>query len=330
MHRQQLDGLRFLAFLLVFAQHFIGIQLTGAVGVNLFFVLSGFLITRLLLKGETGSIKHDLKVFYIRRSLRIFPLYYFVLLVLLAIGLLPYPLWLFTYLWNIKIYLLGQSTSLVNHFWSLCVEEQFYLSYAPLILLVPSIMRLRFLTTMILLTIIAKLIFQAVNPNTLYELLLPVRGQYLFWGCLAGLLELQANTKNWSGSRCFMLGLALILAWIPLELNQQHLYGLDETVCAFAMALVVFGLWRTNNAFLLNTFSFRPIAYLGKISYGLYVFHMFSMPIGIFLLILVPSLAFITKPVLYFAITVGMASLSWYYLENPINRLKNRFPYGQA
>src|SRR5262249_38361899 len=95
-HRNQLDTLRFLPFLGVFIFHFDESSLAhGALGVPLFFVLSGFLITRLLLIHETGNLRHDLGVFYLRRTLRIFPLYYLVLVILLVAGRLDHPGWSF-------------------------------------------------------------------------------------------------------------------------------------------------------------------------------------------------------------------------------------------
>jgi peptidoglycan/LPS O-acetylase OafA/YrhL len=88
-HKPQLDGLRFLAFLAVFYFHARpGQYFWGPQGVQVFFTLSGFLITRILILGESGSLRADLERFYIRRTLRIFPLYYAVVAWLWASGLL--------------------------------------------------------------------------------------------------------------------------------------------------------------------------------------------------------------------------------------------------
>lgn len=152
-----LDGLRAIAFLLVFSQHYVQLP-WGWTGVEIFFVLSGFLITGILY--DTRDAQHRFKYFYIRRSLRILPLFYFVLVVVTVFGLLVHSRmswgWLawFFYFGNILPFLhqaAPQSafglTSLgtvlspthnwlamsVRHFWSLCIEEQFYLLWPAVV-----------------------------------------------------------------------------------------------------------------------------------------------------------------------------------------------------
>lgn len=154
-HWTVLDGVRGLAILLVMSYHFtmgmsgqslysrllFKLTTVGWCGVNLFFVLSGFLITGILY--DTRSASHRFRNFYMRRALRIFPLYYGTLLVLF--GLLPWmnrwtdgfkgiehawP-WLWTYSTNLLILLQGKWFPL-SHFWSLAVEEHFYLVW-PLV-----------------------------------------------------------------------------------------------------------------------------------------------------------------------------------------------------
>ena len=143
-----LDGLRTIAVSLVLLLHF-GLVDFGWLGVQMFFVLSGYLITGglLMLKMQQSSILHSLKVFYFRRALRIFPLYYFYLLIVLILGLWIFRnayyfqhvqqffSWLYTYTYNLtKTLDYWQFNPLANHFWSLCVEEQFYLLWPFFIL----------------------------------------------------------------------------------------------------------------------------------------------------------------------------------------------------
>lgn len=110
-------------------------------GVTLFFVLSGFLITRILLLQKGQPLKKSLKVFYVRRVFRIFPVYYAVLIVLLLIDFEKISslwVWLFTY--TINIYESVNNTVDVghfNHFWSLALEEQFYLVWPLIVFLIP-------------------------------------------------------------------------------------------------------------------------------------------------------------------------------------------------
>ena len=145
-----LDGVRALAFVMVFGQHYMGLS-WGWTGVDIFFVLSGFLITGILF--DTKDRPHRVWNFYIRRTLRIFPLYYAAFLVVLLTW--PYFKWQIDLTWLIWPAYLGnfarfvhpyaagshlqlladaQPLSITNgprlylgHFWSLCVEEQFYL-----------------------------------------------------------------------------------------------------------------------------------------------------------------------------------------------------------
>jgi Acyltransferase family len=134
-HRPTLDGLRFLAFLGVFLFHIDeGVFPLGALGVKVFFALSGFLICRILILREGPSIHKNLRSFYWRRTLRIFPLYYAVLLGFrLFGGGLEGSRWQYGYAINFYVWRNGRWPVQLGHFWSLAVEEQFYVVF-PLIL----------------------------------------------------------------------------------------------------------------------------------------------------------------------------------------------------
>ncbi len=137
-HFKQLDGLRFVAVFLVLIIHFatiIGMHFSaGYYGVELFFVISGFLITTILLKTEEPfGIAY--KKFIGRRTLRIFPIYYLTIFILFIIGnkyVHEYLIYCLTYTYN-YIYFKVPVNS-ISHFWSLGVEEQFYLFWPFLIL----------------------------------------------------------------------------------------------------------------------------------------------------------------------------------------------------
>jgi peptidoglycan/LPS O-acetylase OafA/YrhL len=156
---KSLDGIRAIAILLVMAFHF-GIIRFGWMGVQLFFVLSGFLISSILLKEKENilSLTQRLKKFWIRRSLRIFPLYYIYLTVFAVIYIwtvfpagylkdLPY---LYSYTFNLtRISNTWHESPVYTHFWSLCVEEQFYLFF-PFIIFLLSRTSLRNLLLIVL------------------------------------------------------------------------------------------------------------------------------------------------------------------------------------
>ena len=144
----ELDGLRFIAIAGVLIGHFTMAtkikeftSILSSNGVNLFFVLSGFLISQILYEGKKeNSDLNYLKVFYIRRFLRIFPLYYFILVLTFALnipGSRDNFYWLFFYLGNIKMALSHGQLGYLGHLWSLSVEEQFYIFFPIIIYFLP-------------------------------------------------------------------------------------------------------------------------------------------------------------------------------------------------
>ena len=138
LHMPQLDGLRTLAVAAVIWSHWVppyqfGFE-WGVMGVNLFFVLSGFLITGILLDSRAGAVRPGdrwfaIRQFYTRRVLRIFPLFYMTLALLVLVNVRPVRqtfLWHVCYLSNVYFFRQGAWIGQISHFWSLAVEEQFY------------------------------------------------------------------------------------------------------------------------------------------------------------------------------------------------------------
>ena len=208
----QLDGLRRFAAMSVVFHHYLpknswfhewSIPL-GSIGIQLFFVLSGFLITRGLLferqAVERGTLgKWDaLVIFYLKRALRIFPLYYFALFVLVVLGIgqarehLP---WLFFYASNIYTALTGEFIQFAGHFWSLAVEEQYYLLF-PLLAL--FLVRRRLLVAVV----IALLLIErqkAVGLNLGFQLpyvMLNYCGDALLLGGLLAILAVRPTVQH--------------------------------------------------------------------------------------------------------------------------------------
>jgi peptidoglycan/LPS O-acetylase OafA/YrhL len=351
-HHPQLDGLRALAVLLVCWHHWaprrwhVGIH-WGSVGVDLFFVLSGFLITGILLacrraveerRVTTGA---TLRSFYVRRALRIFPAYYLVLLAVLPFGTLLFPGWHAAYLYNVRVFwaslqgeagpLLANYKSSGSHFWSLCVEEQFYLVYPWLLLLVPRARRLPFVAGLIVLSMACRAWFAAYRPESLYGLILPVCAEYLGWGALAALLLKQGRFPR-IPNRVLLYGALLALAVLialprpegarGVELQFQP--GLAQTARALVFTALVVGLWRDDRSLPARILRRAPLVYLGKISYGLYLFHLFTFEPYAALVRRYPDLALVDRRIALLALTIAVASLSWFAFERPLNRLKDR------
>jgi peptidoglycan/LPS O-acetylase OafA/YrhL len=171
-YNRQIDGLRFYAVMGVLVCHFVHFdnwflqRLPVGQGVDLFFVISGYLITRILLQnkeaiGERESTKKQVLIsFYLRRSLRIFPIYYLTIFLLLAIDFQNsrqlWP-WLVSYTTNFFISQPGsEGIGSFLHLWSLAVEEQFYLVWPFLILFLPK----KYIEKVIVAVIIASVVFK--------------------------------------------------------------------------------------------------------------------------------------------------------------------------
>lgn len=336
-HRPQLDGLRFFAFLGVFLLHVNSGKLpAGHLGVPLFFVISGFLITRILLRHESGSLRHDLGVFYARRTLRIFPLYYGLILVLLVCGGLKRPELALSYTTNLGIYANQVFHDGSGHFWSLAVEEQFYLLFPLLVLTLPSRRRVPMLVVVLLACAASRYALDWAAPSFFTFILPNVAGVYLLAGAIAGYRDVSRPATPSSTPRltaAVVLTALVVLGESGWRLGGPFTKPLWPDLAALAFAWLVLELWRSDGL-LARLLSFRPLAYLGKISYGLYLFHVYPLhwiyshsgqPLldGLPWLV-VPDRA---RLIATFALTVLAAAASWHLLESPILALKSRLPY---
>jgi peptidoglycan/LPS O-acetylase OafA/YrhL len=353
-HMRQLDGIRALAVLGPLLSHFLPadhpantVAPWGDMGVSLFFVISGFLITGILLRcksfieSQGQNLGATLWRFYVRRFLRIIPLFYGALIVLAILGMgevRQTALWHVFYLSNVGIVVndggFGQST----HFWSLAVEEQFYFVWPLLILLVPR----RWLMPMIVLTI------ASASPFRFLMALLPISWharRILPFACLDA-LAIGALIAVWrTGKRrpadtrwFFQMGLwvGAPLAALLILLEPLNPVGSALNVVFGRLVQSLFFAWLVNGAAtgFPNAFgtllSSRPATYIGRISYGIYVIHpvvprALNMALGT--ADALHSLPLVGRLMVWSALTVGLASLSWRFFEQPINNLKSRFPY---
>jgi peptidoglycan/LPS O-acetylase OafA/YrhL len=357
-YRPELDVVRFFAFLSVFVyhtlyyplDHLVGrgvpvwltklqvcISRGGAYGVDLFFVLSAYLITELLIreKEERGSL--DVKSFYIRRILRIWPLYYFFVPFAAFVPFLN-PVHAFTLRYLLPFLLLsgnwstiifGPPLSAALPLWSVSVEEQFYLLWPPIVARLSRRNIVFTALSMILLANVTRVVVLLLHgigwsvwANTLARL------DPMAAGILLAVLLCGGAPKIGYGLRlalivCGVLCIALTghfaapwgdgLPWLGTLVSYPVVAG---ACTAIVFATIGIGV------------RLRPLEYLGKISYGLYVYH--QMCIWITDKILhVPNgvLHMCLREVVALGITVVVSAVSYAVLEKPFLRLKRKFAY---
>ncbi len=363
-----LDGIRALAVTMVFLDHFGGGSHGGRLlqffnlfrerlwtGVDLFFVLSGFLITGILY--DTRHDSHFFKRFFARRSVRIFPVFYLVAAVLLALT----PVFRYQWHWQHLAFLLYMGNWFANghfwlydiqslnhpaarasigHFWSLCVEEQFYLLWPPLVWLVRDRVKLLWLSGGICVATLALRYAWCLTqptPGLWVIRTLPFRMDTLLLGGMLALL-LRGPRADAVQRACLPLFLAsLAVAAVIFSLPSQDGDGtLMLTLGLSSTALASTGLIGMTLVPGSRTFRFfyaKPLRVLGKYSYGFYIFHMIYGWAWIQLLVKVTawthSLLFgglVALP-LNFLTNFVLAKLSYDYFEVRFLRWKRHFEY---
>jgi peptidoglycan/LPS O-acetylase OafA/YrhL len=369
-HIPVLDGLRGLAIALVLVYHINlyggfnpltvldravdAITLSGWSGVDLFFVLSGFLITRILLHAKGGP--HFFRHFYIRRALRIFPLYYATLAAFFLVGpllvtggpeyqaVLAKQGWYWTHTLNIDIALHGWHRFLpLGHFWTLAIEEQFYLIWPLLVFMLDR----RALTGVLVAAIVTAFgirMWLAWSDQLLAaQMLTPARMDTLALGSLLAVAASgDGGLARWRRpALMFCLGSGVLLAGTIVRYGGLPDSGTVVVTVGFLLlagfygsALVIAATAPVSG--LLERMLTRPwLTLLGRHAYALYVFH---HPIVIFAgkVITVDELPTVFGsriPALgFYTLIIGGASLaaalvSWRFLEGPLLNLKSRFPY---
>lgn len=343
----QLDGLRFLAVAAVmfghWTQHIPSLtkfdKFIASGGVNLFFVLSGFLISKILMteKSKGESPLFLLKSFYIRRFLRIVPLYYAVLFAGVTFSIPEtkhFLLYLVSYTSNFAGGLTRGGLGAMTHLWSLGVEEQFYFFYPMALLLIPVKHLLKFYW----LLVVAAVFFRGSAFMMIHDKTMAWWVAYMFTpGCIDcfaigsilayySLFRKERLAKLLSQKMVFYSFLLLSAAVFGVEVmvpnNMFSMMFLRLTMAIFFFWVIGTAALNGHRGNFGKLLSARPIVYLGKISYGIYVFHHF-MP-WVFQHVHVPF-----QQVFYFPATVLIAVISWHMFELPINRLKKYFQYSR-
>ncbi len=344
MYKPQLDGFRGILFLMVFSYHQNISHWFLTYALPCFFTLSGFLITRIILQSDGAPLGPLVKAFFMRRALRILPIYYIVVLLCWAFGLLLFPLAQLTYTFNIKLFLISLEPETSGfhqifkdwdfgqmHLWSMCIEEQFYLIFPFALLATKRRWRVPALAGSIVASIALRLWFRSEHPDVLYGALLPICGEYILWGCLAAVLTFDGF--RWGRPVLWTYGGAialLLLSMTPRPHLQtgffQFIPGDLQTPFALAIIALIVGLWHDDDSPISRFLQLSLLVYMGKISYGLYLMHMAMFDFGDWLLERLPALEYVNEYLLRLGLCMFFATLSWKLIEAPINRLKKHFP----
>jgi peptidoglycan/LPS O-acetylase OafA/YrhL len=355
---KELDGLRALAILLVVAWHYIGIVggpgsslwrvfIFGRTGVDLFFVLSGYLITRILL-ANTESPSY-FSAFYGRRSFRILPIY-FVMLAIYLIGRQlggsapvlfggPLPWWSYVIgLQNVWMAIeQSYGAAWLAGTWSLAIEEQFYLIFPLVVYYASSRSLQRFLIALLVLCPVGRLIAYSLGDDLGYYVLMPLRADILAIGALIAWLEfsdsISAHVRRifqivfWS-SVCFFP----VFAWV-IENSTFNMAAWGHSYLVALYGSTVFMVLDRKGAPQLAFLRSRPAAFFARISYALYLTHTYVL---ILVFLAAKSSATVTTwygaalTILAFAISILICIASYRFIEGPLIRMAHRkFKFGK-
>lgn len=363
---ETLEGIRGLAILLVLFHHtlvlFTGLNVKNqfehqillwgygaAAGVDLFFILSGFLITRLLLKAK--GFKNYFKNFYIRRTLRIFPLYYlylcFAFFVLPAFPKFFYPPfmdlsdsgWYWAYLSNFRMFFDKTiPTYYLSHTWSLAIEEQFYLFWPFIIAVFPVKTLKKVLPLIIILSALVRFYIEGTGA-TAWQTRIFTFGRLdilALGGFLAILYEEKffdpaksMKIKMTAAAACFFLMSAL--SYVPNVYTglKESFFALKASV--FFTALMLFALASSEKSITHKILSFKLFTLFGKYSYSIYLFHMAVglaiyrfMVSGLVTLLQSAPLIWTAVFLLVSGISFGTALVTYHLFEFHFLKLKNK------
>jgi peptidoglycan/LPS O-acetylase OafA/YrhL len=301
-------------------------------GVSIFFALSGFLITYLL-QAEKEFQPIDIKKFYLRRALRIWPLYYLYIILIAVmlsasgVGIIGRPFFFTVFMAANIPALFGQGIFLIGHYWSLGVEEQFYIVWPWINQKVTRYLK-PFILAIIILVVSTKITLHFFFPGSQLEMILHInRFHCMMTGALGAILFKEKNRlflqlvdNKLSQSVCWLIMLLLLI-------NKFHFASVidDELISIVALFLII---GQINIRHRILNLELGIFNYLGKISYGIYVIH----PLIIYLLskfIRKNGLPNASKYILVYASviagTIAMSHLSYVFFEKYFMNLKKKF-----
>ena len=323
----ELDGLRALAATLIVAFHIWPEAIPwGWAAVDLFFVLSGFLITAIII--EHGETRGFLTAFYMRRGLRIWPPYFVLIAVLVVAGFGPPRglAYFLTYTQQLPLYRLrdlptgtfAPNWRPFNHSWTLAIEEQFYVLW-PAAVLATGRKRIRGLALAVWAASVSS---RALGLN---EGVLLAHADGLALGALLASQRCTGDSDH--SAWAIAAGVALLAATLAFPGGRVASVSRVASAALASYAAVAYITSRSGST-PLSPLRWRPVVYLGTIGYGFYLYH---VPV---IVLVTPWLqrsapGFWRLPAWFvtFGLTFVFAAVSWHLLERPILRLKDRFGY---
>jgi peptidoglycan/LPS O-acetylase OafA/YrhL len=348
----EFDGLRAFAVFLTAYQHWIYEVLksstydrwyhypfkiqVGGFGVTVFFVISGFLITQILTNGlsrYSDGKEFSVRNFYVRRTLRIFPLYFATIVcVTLIRNYVPSEgiTWHIFYLSNIHIFLQQTWVGSASHFWTLSVEEQFYLVWPLALILMGKSSVSKCAIVLIVLSVAGRILLPILFPEKRLFDVLPIIAMDAI--ALGAILSTQSEIKRLMlkvlpPMSVLYFGLLLIS---PFHETQPAL-EMIRYFCSVAAAVYIVHQASIRRTWIFGrVLNFTPVRSVGVMSYGVYLFHNFAGAImnDMFRLASIEwSPSFWIRITIMTAITLLAALVSWTLFERPINNLKRFFPY---
>ncbi len=351
-HVASLDGLRAIAIMAVMAVHsgFPGASL-GFLGVDLFFVLSGFLITTLLLAEYSRSGTISLTKFWGRRFLRLMPAYWLYAIFLTSAMVVFHWGTLSTHGgWTPRYYIASIWLYFVNyapqggiwslqafalHLWSLAVEEQFYFCWPVLLFMA---LKLRFAEPMAW-TLAAAILVHTLGTEWFIPFRLYTQGLGIVLGCAFAIRAYHSPTfraqlaKSWVGigmiAGIIVVTTVATIAFVRGNVTVDDVHRYWTPGLAVGFALLIGKLWYAPMDRIAQALTWRPMVYIGKISYGMYLYHMLAHFLTWEILLAgiegwnrFPK--FGLRMVVFSLLTLGIASLSYFTIERPFLALKSR------
>jgi peptidoglycan/LPS O-acetylase OafA/YrhL len=337
-HFKGLDGIRCLSIVAVMYFHFTSADgRLGILGVDLFFILSGFLITTLLLRERENTGEINLKLFWVRRALRIFPIYYgFILAQLIIFKLITIdqvlvdefyknlPAFL-TFTNNWFVHLSPDTKVVFYHAWSLAAEEQFYLFWPLLLVFAGSTKRLISIPAIL---ILMDVLFTYLTKNQVLDLtqngtaIVTSLQPAICLGVIAAILMHHQKSFNVLSKLLNSKVTSILSAVIAIILI---IYKFPNLIIHVTLTLFLLSVIFNKDKITSSILNFRPVIYIGQISYGMYIFHMAAF--NAVSMMLFPSLSSNSYEVVVtsFIFTILVATASYYLYEKPFMSLKTKF-----